>query len=384
MKQLSLTLACIFLLCSAYAQDTPVSPDTVAVSSGTPTAVVAPDSIPAAAAPAVTAPDSTKSKRDNKKVQITGIPTLGLDRSQGLTLGATGMMFFPIGKKPDTPPSAVMLHGEWSTNKSWMAFAFGQLYLFDDFLRVFVGAGYLDNNFQTFQNIGDGTLAEIPFESKGPVFFLSPLFKVYKKLYIGPSVQLAKLKVTFDLPDGSTSQETDNANALGAALVYDSKDNQYNPSNGLTAAIRYVNVPGWMGNDSIYNKITMIGNYYWRIDRSKVLASRLFANVGLGTVPFSGQTYVGNNDLRGYTKGEYRGNQVYAIQSEFRWNFYRKWGMVGFFGLAMTVDPTSQVLPAGGGGIRYKVVPKYNINAGIDAAVGKDDWGIYFRITEAF
>jgi len=102
-----------------------------------------------------------------------------------------------------------------------------------------------------------------------------------------------------------------------------------------------------------------------------------------------GQFVVGRDDIRGYTNGKHRANQVYDIQAEYRWNFYKKWGAVAFGGIATAVDKPNEItwdgiLPAAGVGIRYKAVPTEDINIGIDVAVGKDDWGIYFRIGEAF
>lgn len=35
-------------------------------------------------------------------------------------------------------------------------------------------------------------------------------------------------------------------------------------------------------------------------------------------------------------------------------------------------------------GIRYMPIEKQRINIGIDTALGKDDWGVYFRIGESF
>ena len=37
-----------------------------------------------------------------------------------------------------------------------------------------------------------------------------------------------------------------------------------------------------------------------------------------------------------------------------------------------------------GAGVRYLAIPKANINIGFDAEIGRDDWGVYFRIGEAF
>ncbi|MCD4735990.1 MAG: hypothetical protein K8R53_08105, partial [Bacteroidales bacterium] len=40
--------------------------------------------------------------------------------------------------------------------------------------------------------------------------------------------------------------------------------------------------------------------------------------------------------------------------------------------------------PSFWGGIRFMAIPGEKINIGINLATGKDDWGIYFRIGEAF
>ena len=98
---------------------------------------------------------------------------------------------------------------------------------------------------------------------------------------------------------------------------------------------------------------------------------------------------MGQDDIRGYTSGKYRNNQVYALQAEYRWRFYRKFGIVGFFGLATATEnlgalAENELLAGGGIGLRYMMLPKERINVGIDVAFGKEDWGLYFRIGEAF
>ncbi len=332
--------------------------------------------------------DSSKQNKDSfsvsekKNFSVAGIPTVSFNRSRGMGFGGMGMAFFKIGNKPDTPPSRIALNGQYTTKKNWYVAAFSQLFLFEDLLRLNMGGGYMDSHFQTFEDVAGYGEVEIPYSNKGVFFFLAPLFQIYPKLYLGPSLQIFHSDVKFEAPLDSLEQ--DNSNALGISLLYDTKNNQYNPSHGITSAIRYSNAPSWFDNTDTYNKLYSFANYYHRLDESKVLASRASANIALGNVPFSAQSYVGGKDIRGYTKGEYRGNQTYAVQTELRWRVYKKLGSVAFFGLAMTVDPTSQVLPGGGIGVRYNILPKYNINAGIDGALGKDDWGVYFRMTEAF
>ena len=55
------------------------------------------------------------------------------------------------------------------------------------------------------------------------------------------------------------------------------------------------------------------------------------------------QTYIGQDDIRGYSKGEYRGDQVYTAQVELRQNISNKFGMVGFLGAGVAVDQFSDI-----------------------------------------
>jgi hypothetical protein len=62
---------------------------------------------------------------------------------------------------------------------------------------------------------------------------------------------------------------------------------------------------------------------------------------------------------------------------------------VSFGGVATAINTSSDLqfsnmLPAVGAGIRFLAIPSSKINIGIDVAVGKEDWGLYIRIGEAF
>ena len=70
-------------------------------------------------------------------------------------------------------------------------------------------------------------------------------------------------------------------------------------------------------------------------------------------------------------------------------NPYKKLGFVGFIGAATVFSAFNEsdngkILPGIGTGFRYNVFPKNHMNVGMDFAVGADDWGIYFKIGEAF
>jgi outer membrane protein assembly factor BamA len=100
----------------------------------------------------------------------------------------------------------------------------------------------------------------------------------------------------------------------------------------------------------------------WQKNEKHILAVRGNGDLTTGDVPFEGQSVVGMDDIRGYSQGKYRNNQVYSLQAEYRWNFYKRFGMVGFFGCASAVESfgnifNSEVLPGAGAGVRWRMIP---------------------------
>lgn len=122
-----------------------------------------------------------------------------------------------------------------------------------------------------------------------------------------------------------------------------------------------------------------------------VLALRVMIGTGVGAdLPFNYQFIVGKGkDLRGYTQGEYRGNAMMAAQAEYRLNISGPLGATVFGGVATvygsnTPEQDGVVLPSVGLGVRYQVFESNKMNIGLDGAIGRNDWGVYFRIGEAF
>ena len=177
---------------------------------------------------------------------------------------------------------------------------------------------------------------------------------------------------------------------FGYQLTYDRRDHQYNPHGGYHLIFKHSIFPEWLNGISTFHGFAITYNHYYPIRSERhILATRLRANISAGEVPFTGQHVVGQDDIRGYTSGKYRDNQVYVLQAEYRWRFYGRFGAVGFFGLATATEnlgslTENELLPGGGIGFRYLMLPDERINIGLDVAFGKEDWGLYFRIGESF
>ena len=347
-------------------------------------------------------------KKKEKKVAFMPMPTLTYDRSQGAGIGVIAMALFKADNSKKAPLSRVMGVGNYATNDSYYIMLGTRLYLKEDYWRIIAAAGYINYNFQAFMDFENGDMGsttgvyETPYTTKGSLYLFALQRRIFENFYLGVGGFMMRSDVTIKLPDNTEVVDPNNTNSLAIPISYDTRNSVYNPSSGLYIDARFSTVPSWLDNDNDFIKTMLYVNYYKELGEHKILASRFAMKANFGDVPFASQDYIGQTDLRGYTQGEYRGNQTYTAQTEFRNNFYKKWGYVGFVGLGIAYRKSeesaaagdwynsgaswSKPLPSIGAGARYQVIEKagQKINAGIDVAVGRGDWGFYFRLTEAF
>ncbi|MGC3943663.1 MAG: BamA/TamA family outer membrane protein [Chryseolinea sp.] len=328
--------------------------------------------------------DWVEEKKKKRKFDLAGIPIISYNTSYGAIIGANTMLFFDVNPRDTVSHSSVIgLGGGFSQNRSLFAAGFTQLYLGQNKWRIAAAGGVGNINFQYFESpsdAGDGDYVD--YSAVNTFALLKVLRRVTGNLYAGLVSKIQYTNTSFETV--RPREEIVNANGIGLTMSYDSRNHVYNPRSGVFSTITLLNNSEWMGSDSAFYSVRFFFNYYKRISNRSVLASRLTCFGGFGDVPFSGQQSIGGKDIRGYTDGKYRGDIEATVQSEYRWNFYKRWGMVAFFGLAITERPYSGVLPGGGAGLRFKMLEARNVNIGIEGAFGKKDQGIYFRIGETF
>jgi len=329
-----------------------------------------------------------------KKVNFAAIPMINYSNTLGASFGLIGQMFYKANKNDTiSPSSSTGMMGIYTTNKSYFGMAYQRLYLNEDRWRIILAAGFGNFNYQYWQelpNIGGGF---IDFGTGANFALVRAERKVIGKLYAGLNGILSVAKTEFDIPDffpDSLRYDKRNMNNIGYRLNYDMREHQINPYEGYNIEFKNDFFRNWVGSDNDFEKYEITYNHYYKIKNERnILATRVKATIANGDVPFQGQSVVGQDDVRGYSNGRYRADQVYTIQAEYRWRFYKKFGMVGFAGIASAVDHfkdmfSSEILPGAGIGIRYLMIEKERINIGIDVAKGKGDWGLYFRIGESF
>jgi hypothetical protein len=125
-------------------------------------------------------------------------------------------------------------------------------------------------------------------------------------------------------------------------------------------------------------------------ERAVLAASAQFCAAGGGVAYYDLCLFGASADLRGYETGRYRDRASWAVQGEIRRQFAERWGGVAFLGFggiapsAGDLLDESNVLPAGGVGVRYRPFRGNDVQLRVDIAIGENDHGLYLGIGEAF
>jgi outer membrane protein assembly factor BamA len=314
------------------------------------------------------------------------LPYVSYNRSLGWTLGALPMvMFNPVAQDTVSPSSIAGLLAMYTTNDSWFGFGFSQMFFAEDTWRAIAAGGKGSINFQFY--LDNPIDLWVPYNTSADFVFVEVQRRIVGKVYGGVNYVYMHLRNTTEL---SPQSMTTTLNGLGLKATVDTRSNFYYPRNGFYTNVEYTTYPSAFGNDEASNTIDLDYNRFWPTRQNRdVVAARAFAGLGIGDVAFNQQYVVGQTDIRGYTQGRHRGNYLLAVQGEYRWNFYKRWGAVGFAGLATLFDAINdsdngRILPGIGAGLRFTAFTDNNMNVGIDVATGDGDWGVYFRIGEAY
>ena len=333
-----------------------------------------------------------------KKVRsIAAIPIINYNRTQGIIAGALISKYYKINKKDTISPSSnTGIFGIYTQEKSYAFMAYSRFYFAEDRWRISAAAGIADVNFQFYLEDGGSSVGNFyNYSTKANFAVLQVQRNIFKRIYVGPIGTFNNSTTTFfDLPgtSGKDSVTKSKLNNIGYIISNDTRDHVQYPTRGMFLTFKNQFFSSWVGSNYKFEKYILTYNQFFKLskkDDKHLLAMRAYLNIADGDVPFEGQTVVGGEDIRGYSQGEYRNNQVYTLQGEYRWNFYKRWGMVAFAGVASAVAkfsdiPSSVILPGVGAGLRFRMLPHERINIGIDAGVGKGDYSITFRIGETF
>lgn len=290
-------------------------------------------------------------------------------------------------------PDVTAVGGMFTEKGAWGVMAGDMRHWLDDRLQTLVGLGYASINLD-FYGIGDDrALANEPL-----AYTLEPLGGVAKIRYrlahsrwwAGLGYTFATTRVAFDAPPATPGlppfQRDSQVGGLTPTLSYDSRDNLFTPTRGTFAEATAGLFSEALGGDDEFQRGGLIVVHYLPLHPKLTLGLRGDVNLSFGAVPFYMRPFV---YFRGVQAMRYQGEHVAQAEAELRWQFWKRFSLVGFVGGGTAWNDfdrfeQSRSVVAGGTGFRYELARKYGLHMGLDVAFGPDDPILYVQFGSAW
>ena len=187
---------------------------------------------------------------------------------------------------------------------------------------------------------------------------------------------------------------------ISVDLLFESRDNPVNATEGYYATATYRAFPRWMGSDYDWQSLYVDGRAYFSLPRPHVLAFWAYGWFSFGNVPYLNLPSIGSDPEarsgRGYIEGRHIGKALLYAEAEYR---FQIWDFVGGV-VGVNVHSASQPrvagqpqntpvyqywYPAATVGLRVLVNKPTRANGLIEYGMGLDgSHGIYLNINENF
>ena len=250
-----------------------------------------------------------------------------------------------------------------------------------------------------FYGIGeDPILAEKPlrYNLKPSGGVLEARYRIASSpVWAGMKYSYAQTEVTFDAPAGTPGlpdyKRTTKAGGLTPSLTLETRDNFFTPTRGTYLETSLGIYSPALGSDDSFKRFLLIGMQYVPLRHALFLGVRGQVSKASSSTPFYMLPYVYQ---RGVPAMRYMGTVVTQIEGELRWQFWKRFSLVGFGGTGMNwveVDSrfedffnNSNSVVAGGAGFRYEIARKYGMHMGADVATGPDGAAWYIQFGSAW
>ncbi len=198
---------------------------------------------------------------------------------------------------------------------------------------------------------------------------------------------------------------------LNPSLIYDSRDDAFNPTSGTVSSIIFRNGANILGSEIQLIKLIFQSRWYYKISKNLVFAFSARTGVAerfaeTDSIPISERFFLGGrNTVRGYDQDELGivgetlingsptgGNAMLVLNEELRIGLPKSFGMVLFFDHGNVwldrrqIDP-ADVKSSAGIGLRYNTpIGPFRLDWGykLNREENEDPWAIHFTLGHAF
>jgi outer membrane protein assembly factor BamA len=312
--------------------------------------------------------------------------------------GAAGGLAFinqPLGEAqaPYDRPNITFVGGLGTENGSWGVVAGDVRHWLDDRVQTMAGVVYASVNLDFFGIGQNSLLANDPLrynlEPKGGMF--QGKYRLGdSRLWAGLGYAFAITTVEFEAPAGTPGlpdfSSESNVGGLTPSLTFDTRDNMFTPTRGTYAEVSAGLFSKALGGDDEFQRVRLIAMQFIPLHSRLYLGFRGEAAASFGDEPFYLRPFI---YLRGAPVMRYQGEETAQIEAEVRWQFWKRYSLVGFVGGGAAWNDFSrfentQTVVTGGTGVRYELARKYGIHMGLDVAFGPNNTAVYFQVGSAW
>lgn len=210
------------------------------------------------------------------------------------------------------------------------------------------------------------------------------------RVWVGLNYMAAKTDVSFDAPPEAPGLpafgRTSRIGGLTTSLTYDSRDTIFTPARGTYAEASGGFFGSALGGDDTFQRAGAVAMQFLSLHPKLVLGARGDLDASFGDMPFYLRPYV---TLRGAPVLRYQGQHAAKVETELRWQLWKRFSLVGFAGAGAAWNEREgfeerQNVTTGGGGFRYELARRYQLHMGVDVAFGPDGPALYVQFGNAW
>lgn len=310
-----------------------------------------------------------------------------------------GFAFYSFYSKKSVRKSNIRIFITYTQNKQSMLILPWQIYTPGDnyYLSGVVDYRVFPEYFFGLGNNTDAKVKEI-YSYASLILHNKSLKKISENTYLGLLSQYQYLNTS--IPDNSILFANE-INAVGfngykygssgISLMVDKRNNILCPVSGRFFEFSFLKGIAFADRSrSDFTQFYLDFRDYFRISKKIILANQIVTQLSYGNLPYRVLPMLGGPYLhRGYYLGRFRDNCLYLYQSEFRRDIAGRFGMVIFASAGRVFSEFnkwifSNIHPAGGLGVRFRVSKNDHANIRVDYGITPDSRGLYVYFAEAF
>ncbi len=330
-----------------------------------------------------------------QRTKVTALPVLYFTPETNFAFGGLVNANFYL---QDTTfrPSFALIGGAYTLNKQILAYLPFE-FNWGENRHIFGGELGYYRYFYNYYGIGPDASDDLEIYTVNfPRFILNYAHRFYGFNYLGVNYRFDNYAIQELDPEGSLLNDDipgaagSRISMFGISYAYDTRNNLYNPSKGWFFSLRAEFNKKFSGSDFNYQRLIFDASHYMKVNPKGIVALNLYGGTMRGEAPFQELLlYGGPRKARGYFEGRFRDKNLLLFQVEYRYNFYKRFGLV-VFGTLGNVSPRFFELELlspkynYGLGLRYMINTADLLNIRLDYAWGKNSTGLYITFAEAF